>query len=312
MTSTRSILSISATLLTTALGGAAFAGAAAAAAPVPCKSIGLGKFNCEFYPRGDGISGGTPVLNSAGTRVGYLNYGTNWVSCQKIGRTERSGAYYNHWWASTQANNGQVGWANAVYAKGGANNGPFGGGVPTCSDPRVGSPPTSPGATGEATGGAPGGALPPREPGDEHRAKAALAAQARHIMDMDYREFLRLKRFRPGPFNWADDGCSFPGRDRIWRELRREIAKRVRIIFDKPCEQHDFGYRNFGQRDGLLLGPTERTRNWIDWRLYIELKRACRVEHSRRSLIVPCYADARGIYEALKWRGKGPFREPAE
>jgi hypothetical protein len=133
----------------------AFAATAAAQAPVPCSGIGGGKYNCQFYPAGDGISGGTPVLNSAGERVGYLNEGTNWIICQQAGRTERSGAYYNKWWAYTQANNQQWGWASAVFGKGGDNDGQFGGGVPNCNGSK-GNPP-----------GVGGGAPPPPPPGQQ-------------------------------------------------------------------------------------------------------------------------------------------------
>jgi hypothetical protein len=138
------------TLFAAVLAAAAFAGTAAAQAPVPCTGIGDGKYNCEFYPAGDGISGGAPVLNPAGSVIGYLHQGTNWVICQQAGRTERSGAYFNKWWAFTQADNGKWGWVNAVYAKGGDNDGQWGGGVPNCNDGK-GNPPG-------------GGATPPPTP----------------------------------------------------------------------------------------------------------------------------------------------------
>lgn len=126
---------------------------AVAATAVPCSAAGAARFNCDFYPAGNGISGGTPVLNAAGTPIGYLNGGTNWVVCQQAGRTERSGAYYNKWWAFTQANNQKWGWASAVYGKGGDNDGRFGG-VPMCNgskgnppgggSPQPGQPPPAP------------------------------------------------------------------------------------------------------------------------------------------------------------------------
>src|SRR5688572_162384 len=89
----------------------AWASNASAQAPVPCSPAGGDKHNCEFYPAGDGISAGTPVMNPAGERIGFLNEGTNWVICQQAGRVERSGAYFNKWWAFTQANNQKWGWA---------------------------------------------------------------------------------------------------------------------------------------------------------------------------------------------------------
>lgn len=128
-----------------ALGAGALAGTAAAQAPVPCAGIGDSKYNCEFYPAGNGISGGAPVLNPAGAVIGYLHKGTNWVICQQAGRTERSGAYFNKWWAFTQADNGKWGWVNAVYAQGGDNDGQWGGGVPNCNGGK-GSPPGGAGA----------------------------------------------------------------------------------------------------------------------------------------------------------------------
>lgn len=107
--------------------------------PVPCTSAGGGKYDCSFYPAGNGISGGAPVQGAKGGVVGYLNHGTNWVTCQAQGATVHSGAYYNDWWAYTEANDGHWGWVNAVYASGGDNNGPFGS-VPGCSSAH-GSPP---------------------------------------------------------------------------------------------------------------------------------------------------------------------------
>jgi hypothetical protein len=56
--------------------GTSAAHAAAAPAPVPCTPAGsvngLPKYNCEFYPSGNGFSGGSPVLSGDGTRVGFL------------------------------------------------------------------------------------------------------------------------------------------------------------------------------------------------------------------------------------------------
>jgi hypothetical protein len=113
--------------------------------PVPCggtvstpKGTGI---NCPFDTAGDGNTGGSPVMDSGGTVVGYLPSGTNWVICQAQGRTETEsgGQYYNNWWAWTEANNQKWGWVNAVDGHGGANNGAFGS-VPMCNGAH-GSPP---------------------------------------------------------------------------------------------------------------------------------------------------------------------------
>jgi hypothetical protein len=123
---------------------AAGAGTAAAAAPVPCNAIGGGKYNCNFYVAGNGQTGGAPVQAGAGT-VGYLHKGTNWVLCQQVGGRVTQGRYFNNNWAWTLADNNQYGWVNAVFASGGDNDGPFGGGVPPCNNAH-GAPPGGAGA----------------------------------------------------------------------------------------------------------------------------------------------------------------------
>jgi lysophospholipase L1-like esterase len=128
------------------------AGQAAAADPVPCKARQDGKYDCQFYVRGDGRSSGSPVQSSRGTTVGFLHAGRNWVVCQRPGGRVRSGRYFNRYWAWTLADNGKRGWVNAVYARGGANDGPFGG-VRSCGA-KYGRPPAR-GRSSRARGGNP-------------------------------------------------------------------------------------------------------------------------------------------------------------
>jgi hypothetical protein len=116
------------------------AAASASPAPVPCHSIGAGKYNCYFYPPGNGFSAGTSVVTEGGTRVGYLNGGDNYVFCQTPGTTLTSGRYKNNWWAYTIADDDKYGWVNALYGRGGDNYGKFAH-VPSCDNSRVGYPP---------------------------------------------------------------------------------------------------------------------------------------------------------------------------
>ncbi len=134
------------------LAAVATTASAATPAPEPCSAIGGGKYDCQFYPAGDGISAGAPVQASDSSRVGYLNQGTNWVTCQEVGSTVISGPDENNWWAYTEANDRHLGWVNAVWAKGGANFGPFQG-VPACAA-SVGLPPggKAPAPTGGGSG----------------------------------------------------------------------------------------------------------------------------------------------------------------
>ena len=74
---------------------------------------------------------------------------------------------------------------------------------------------------------------------------------------------------KPSPydkFDWDSDGCSIVPFS-SWKKL-----------FDPACQQHDFGYRNFG--NGLVLGRDEGTRRWIDDRFRVEMKAICNYRFS--------------------------------
>jgi hypothetical protein len=147
---------------------------AAAQAPVPCSSIGGGRYNCQWWPPGDGHSGGALVVMDRAT-VGFLHQGTNWIVCQQQGGSVfNSRGYRNFWFGWTTADNGRTGWASAIEAGGGADFGPFGGGVPNCNGAHPGLPawsgewgrPPAPApnpapAPTPAPGPSPGGAPPP-------------------------------------------------------------------------------------------------------------------------------------------------------
>jgi hypothetical protein len=125
-----------AALTATALLAALVTACAASAEPrppaaIPCTGIGAGKYNCYFYPPGDGTTAGAPVQASSGATVGYLNQGTNYVFCEAVGSAVSSGSNTNDWWAYTEADNDKFGWVNALYARGGENNGAFAS-VPGC------------------------------------------------------------------------------------------------------------------------------------------------------------------------------------
>lgn len=100
-------------------------------APVPCHKTAAHHFTCQWRVPGNGISGGAPVLNHRGRRVGYLHQGANWIVCQARGRTDRDGAYFNNAWGWTTADDGRRGWVNALWAHGGDNDGGFAH-VPAC------------------------------------------------------------------------------------------------------------------------------------------------------------------------------------
>ncbi len=98
---------------------------ASSASPVPCNSVGNGNYSCGFYTS-------TPVRTSANREITTLAPGNHVVKCQASGAQVSVGRYYNSWWAYTQTPKSGWGWANAVYGRGGDNNGRFRG-VPICN-----------------------------------------------------------------------------------------------------------------------------------------------------------------------------------
>jgi titin len=91
--------------------------------------------------------------------------------------------------------------------------------------------------------------------------REALRQQADRYMMVPLDEFLVAKGQAPEPFEWSDNGCSFPGPYPIQPE------------FLEPCQRHDFAYRNYGS--GLSLAPDEETRHWIDDILLVDMFEAC-------------------------------------
>ena len=122
---------------------AAWAAPAQAQAPaqVPCWASGGGHFTCFWYPAGDGRSGGTPVLDGTGRGSAGCTAARTGSSASSAAGALDSGPYWNSWWGWTLTDyNGRWGWANAVHARGGDNDGGFGGGTPPCNGAH-GNPP---------------------------------------------------------------------------------------------------------------------------------------------------------------------------
>lgn len=98
---------------------------------------------------------------------------------------------------------------------------------------------------------------------------------------------------KPAPyhhqFDWNTDSCSGP------------VPMDLRNLFHPACQQHDFGYRNFGK--GLTLGRDEGTRRWIDDRFRTELKSICNYRFSdwtKYANLQACFKEADAMYLAVR------------
>jgi hypothetical protein len=154
------------------------AAATAAPAPVPCTAIGEGRYNCEWYRPGDGITGGS-IVQLGGRTVGYLHQGTNWIVCQQKGaRVHNREGDLNEWygWTLSDGDPGAWGWASPLDARGGDDYGQFAG-VPDCNGAH-GPAPSTPGLWG-------GGDAAPTPP-QGTPAPPATAANYRAALDRGF------------------------------------------------------------------------------------------------------------------------------
>ena len=156
--------------------------AGAAPAPVPCSAIGGGKFECDWYRPGDGISGGS-IVQFGGRTVGYLHQGRNWILCQQKGaRVNDREGNLNDWygWTLSDGEPGAWGWASPLDARGGDDFGQFAG-APDCNGAH-GPAPSTPGLWGGGgSAPAPPAPAPPGQP-----APPATAANYAAAMDRGF------------------------------------------------------------------------------------------------------------------------------
>ncbi|WP_259407649.1 phospholipase [Streptomyces akebiae] len=116
-------------------------------------------------------------------------------------------------------------------------------------------------------------------------AAAAPAEDVRQVADriMNLRYYDFTKHPKVAPFNWSNDGCSGP--------------QEIKNLFTEACNQHDFGYRNYGaQHGGLRLSPTRQTKDWIDTRFWHEMRQTCFDHHGGGNW---CLIHARAAYLAV-------------
>lgn len=117
-----------------------------------------------------------------------------------------------------------------------------------------------------------------------------LVDDASAIMELTYAEFAEAPH--DPPFDWSSDGCSSPLPSDPFRET-----------FRPACDQHDFGYRNFGNTGELKLDPTKDRKKAIDQHFREEMERICADTDGGAS----CMGAARAYFLAVRQFGDSAF-----
>ncbi len=127
--------------------------------------------------------------------------------------------------------------------------------------------------------------------------------------------YAKYKKLYPTQLNWGNDGCSVPNYIYLAPGLAA-VLKAYGQVFEKSCDRHDFGYRNFGKNTKDTAGPhpkfspTRATKDKIDSRFHSNMKVQCDQKFGgtlKAPLRAACKAAAKVFYEAVSLRGDKAF-----
>jgi hypothetical protein len=269
----RRVLAVAAITLT----GLAAIPAVASAAHVT--SLQPWKASNAYYARADLDGRALPQLNPV-AKVNHVRAG-EWVhiTCQTRGEN----AYGSNIWDKVDGL-----YVPDKYLKTYTDG--FLAGVPRCSEHDPVQPPPPP---------------VPAGPTREELAAAVSAVAFERVYGSNYRIY--KEKYPDDGIIWKNNGCSVPEKILKFNPPKMPLGKGVGYyakLFEKSCDRHDFGYRNYGSKtNGLKLDPSARRRDQIDDRLHSNMDYQCKrifsrkyVEAVQRGL---CYKASDVFYEAV-------------
>lgn len=114
----------------------------------------------------------------------------------------------------------------------------------------------------------------------------------------------------PRAIDWNNDGCSVPAAVKNIKGVRW-VLSHYSGVFEKSCDRHDFGYRNYGKHaGGLALDSTADRRKSIDDRFHSNMDYQC-LQRYDDWYDVParaaCYKASDIFYGAVRAGGGGSF-----
>lgn len=141
------------------------------------------------------------------------------------------------------------------------------------------------------------GVLVARGAAAQPTATEAPRAVAEALMAMPLESFHATRARRPPPFDWSSNGCNFG-----------EVTGPFHALFNRACDRHDFGYRNFGG-SGLQLDRSEARRLRIDQRLHTDLEDLCAHSYADTPPRTACRAAAASVYATVIGAGSPWFHD---
>jgi len=117
----------------------------------------------------------------------------------------------------------------------------------------------------------------------------------------------------PTELNWTNNGCSIPKEVKDIRGIGKIIEK-LGDMWQKSCDRHDFGYRNFGSNTTTpgvhpKFSPTKATKAKIDKRFRSNMKIQCDKNLTGIEVVLRplCHKAADAFYLAVKVKGGKAF-----
>ena len=154
---------------------------------------------------------------------------------------------------------------------------------------------------------------PPAGPTRAELAAAVNAVEYERVYGSNYRIY--KAKYPNNGIIWANNGCSVPKAILHLHPAHLPIGKTAAYyskLFQKSCDRHDFGYRNYGgHTNGLKLDPTEARRASIDNQLHSNMDYQCKKIFSRKYVEAvqraACYKVSDIFYAAVHKYGKSKF-----
>jgi hypothetical protein len=153
----------------------------------------------------------------------------------------------------------------------------------------------------------------PAGPTRDELAAAVNAVEYERVYGSNYRIY--KEKYPNNGIIWDNNGCSVP--EKILKLHPRNIplgkaASYYSNLFEKSCDRHDFGYRNYGgHTDGLKLDPTEARRATIDDQLHKNMDYQCKKVFDRKYVEAvqrgACYKASDIFYWAVHNYGQSKF-----